>query len=380
MLKPVFVLAVLCISTIANAQYYNEEVVDNRMRQIPTYKTHTTKDIAEYIKQNFYSEKDKARAIHYWVVNNIAYSSDSANIINLGTLQPHEKIAAALRRRKGVCENFAAIFNDLCLNAGIKSFIVDGYTKQHGSIDKTGHAWCAVFINDEWLLCDPTWDAGFAYTKHFLVEPSAMIQTHMPFDHMWQLLEKPVTHKQFYNGDVYVNKNNSVFNYKDSIAAYFTLDSLQKLRSTVYRVQLGGLYNKMVKERALWLRMHIENIRQDEDADTYNASIADLKRAGKIYNDFIDYRNSKFIPNISDNSLKDILSPATAKISEAYIKLDAISRSQAVLKFSVDEVKDKLDQLAIQIKEQKEFLNLYLNTSTANRKSLFYKQVTKTAN
>ena len=75
-------------------------------------------------------------------------------------INPEARITVALRRRKGVCENFAAIFNDICLKAGLTSFVVSGYTKQSGAVDKTGHSWCAVFINKNWYLCDPTWDEG----------------------------------------------------------------------------------------------------------------------------------------------------------------------------------------------------------------------------
>src|SRR5213075_1846903 len=103
------------------------------------------------------------------------------------------KITAALKRKKGVCEHFAAIFNDVCIKSGIKSFVIEGYTKQNGSVDKSSHAWCTALVDNKWFLYDPTWDAGSEgnglfsgnkRTDYFEALPSVFIQSHMPFDPM----------------------------------------------------------------------------------------------------------------------------------------------------------------------------------------------------
>jgi len=38
--------------------------------------------------------------------------------------QKEEKISKPLKYRKGICENYAALFNDLCSKSGIKSFVI----------------------------------------------------------------------------------------------------------------------------------------------------------------------------------------------------------------------------------------------------------------
>ena len=83
-------------------------------------------------------------------------------------------------------------------------------------LDKTSHAWCMVFIDNKWSLYDPTWDAGQSVsfnqpvnTIYFKVSPSVFIQSHMPFDPMFQLLNYPLTYKEFNNGNI-KSKNNSV--------------------------------------------------------------------------------------------------------------------------------------------------------------------------
>ncbi len=368
MKKFTFLLPLLCVNTFSKAQTFHNNY-------IPASKTTSTSDIAEYVKQNFAGDQKKLHAIYNWVTTNIKYDTDSANVINMG-LDAEAKITAALRRRRGVCENYAAIFNDICLKSGLTSFVIDGYTKQNGSIDKTGHAWCAVFIDNTWLLCDPTWDEG-GTTKWFLVQPSNMIATHMPSDPMWQLLNYTVSHKQFYTGNIYTDKKQLFFNYADSITAYFKLDSLQKLRSTAFRIEQSGLYNTLVSNRLGLTKMNIEIIRQDKDVDLYNSSVADLNKAMTIYNNFIQYRNTQFTPALSDEALHALLNGINEKLLNAHKKLDEIDKTEATFKFSTEDVRDRLNALAVRFKLQKDFLLLYLNTASAARKSLFYnKQVT----
>ena len=372
MKKLLFLLVFVCCHTFLKAQSFDE-----RQFRIPADKTYSTADIAQYVKQNFNSDRNKLLAIYTWVASNIKYDTDSAEVINLG-LDHEAKITAALRRRRGVCENYAAIFNDVCLRTGLTSFIVDGYTKQNNVLDKTGHSWCAVFIDNTWLLCDPTWDEGTGNTKYFLVEPSVMIETHMPFDPLWQLLNFPVSHRMFYTGNIYPDKNQVYINYADSVNAYIKMDSLQRLRSTAFRIEQSGLYNNMIKNRHDQTKMNIEIIREDKDVDLYNAAVAELNTATTIYNNFVEYRNKQFTPAITDNALQTLLDGIDAWLSSAHKKLDEIARTEAGFKFGTDAIRDKLNALALRTNAQKEFLKTYISTAVANRQSLFYsKQFTR---
>jgi hypothetical protein len=375
MRKWIFLLVFFFCYSFSKSQSFNETEVDNRMLSIPPSQTFSTTAIAAYVKQNFDTDRKKLRAVYIWVASNIQYTTDSANVINLGP-DPEAKVTASLRRRKGVCENFAAIFNEICNKAGLTSFIVDGYTKQNGSIDKTGHSWCAVFVDNKWLLCDPTWDvASGSNTKFFLAEPSEMIASHMPFDPMWQLLDHPVSHRQFYTGNTFQDRDTPLFNYADSIAAYSKMDSLQRFRATAFRIERSGLQNDLVKNRLEYNRMHIEIIREDKDVDLYNSSVADLNEATAIYNKYIRYFNDQFIPAISDKAMSTLLDGADTKIANAHKKLDEIENSVATFKFSTEDIRTQLNSLLKRVNAQKEFLTLYLATAKNNRQSLFFKEV-----
>ncbi|HUS03706.1 MAG TPA: hypothetical protein VMY77_18330, partial [Chitinophagaceae bacterium] len=78
-----------------------------------------------------------------------------------------------------------------------------------------------------------------------------------------------------------------------------------------------------------------------------------------------------------DNALEALLNGLDGRLYSAHKKLNEIDKTEAVFKFSTEEIRNRLNALAIRVKEQKDFLKLYLNTTVASRQSLFYKQVTK---
>lgn len=41
-----------------------------------------------------------------------------------------DKIAKPLKTRKGICENYASLFTDICIKSGLKSFVIEGYTSK----------------------------------------------------------------------------------------------------------------------------------------------------------------------------------------------------------------------------------------------------------
>jgi hypothetical protein len=347
--------------------------IERSMRTIPDSLSNSTTNIASYINSHFSAERKKVRAIYSWVTNNIKYDKDSANPINLG-IDPDAKITVALRRRRGVCENYAAIFNDICLKSGLTSFVVNGYTKQMGTVDRIGHSWCATQVDGNWALYDPTWDEGSGFnSKYFMTPPSVFIETHMPYDPIWQLLDYPVSHREFNIGNTYKSANSHHFNYADSIAAYIQMDSLHRFKSSALRIQRDELYNSMVKNNNNYIKMNIEMINQDKDVDLYNSAVADVNDATSTYNGFVDYRNKQFTPQKTDAELHALLDGIDKKLISSLKKLDQVDRSEATFTLGTEPVRVRISQLKQRLQDQQDFVNRYTNTDKSNRESLFYK-------
>jgi len=362
----IILLGFVCSAFTAYPQGMNEFMGMDRIAfNIPGSQANTTTDIATYIKNNFDTESKKVRAIYAWITTNMEYDKSSPH---LGTLSENrdEKIAAALKKRKGVCEHFAAIFHDICIKSGIKSFVIEGYTKQDGSVDKSPHAWCTALIDNKWFLYDPTWDAGFMgniRNDYFQASPSFFIQSHMPFDPMFQLLEYPITYNEFSNGNIRVNAPRPYFNYTDSIAAHERMDSLAQYYATTMRMEKNGTPRKMVTTRINQLKMEIEIINQDKDAALYNAAVADYNDALSIFNSFLTYRNNQFIPVKTDIEIQTMFDSIKRLIIAANVKLKEVNRSKATLTLNTSPVEKKLNDLSTHANEQQTFLKNYLSTA-----------------
>ncbi len=373
-MKPLLFLCLFfCYNPIVKGQDFNDfSLMDYRLH-IPAKETYSTASIAGYVQANFKTDREKLRAIYTWVITNIRYDTDSMYQINW-SMYPEEKISATLRRRKGVCENYAALFTDIALKSGFQSIVVSGITRQSGSVSKAGHSWSAVCLQQEWFLCDPTWDNNDnGDTKFFLISPAQFIESHFPIDPLWQLLDYPLTENEFRNGIFLSKKNKPFFNFADSAKNFFQLDSLQQLEAASWRIRLAGIANERQKNWLAFNQMKIAIIYGEKDMNLYNSAVADFNRANTIFNDYVQYRNNRFIPSRSDVEINSLLDPAMGLLSSAENKMDQMGLIVENFQYDTGSLKKRLAVLAGRVQEQQNFLNRYLTSSVAEREKLFYR-------
>src|SRR5450631_3227677 len=363
-------LCIVCVAFSIYAQDGNDYRETDRMAlNIPSSQTNSTTDIAAYINNHFDTDNKKVRGIYIWVISHIKYSTDSIHRVILEE-DREQLVTFALRRKKGVCENFAAIFDDICKKCGLRSFVVEGYTRQNSSVDRGSHAWSIVFIDNKWSLYDPTWDVGQAAsfyqpvnTIYFKVSPSVFIQSHMPFDPMFQLLDYPLTYKEFNNGYIKPKNNISYFNYADSINIYEKMDPLNRYTSASLRIQNNGVPNNMISTKLSQLRLEIELIYQVKDSIVYNDAIADYNNATNKFNNFLTYRNNQYKPEKTDVEVQSIFEDVEKQIALARIKLKEVNQSKATLTLDTGDVEYALNNLSNHVKEQEVFLKNYKATA-----------------
>lgn len=364
---PAIILCVICLAFKTYAQDGNDYTETDRIAlNIPSSQTNSTADIAAWINKNFDTDNKKIRAIYIWVISNIRYSTDSIHRVILNE-DRDQLVTFALRRRKGVCENFAAIFDDICRKCGLISFAVEGYTKQNGSVDRASHAWDIAFVDNKWSLYDPTWDAGQpvfqpANINYFKVSPPVFIQTHMPFDPMFQLLDYPLTYKEFNKGNIKSNINTTYFNYADSLKEYENAVPLKKYTSAFQRIQNNGVANNLISTKLSQLRLEIELIYQVKDSVLYNDAIADYNYATNTFSNFIAYRNNQFKPEKTDAEVQSIFDDVEKRIISARSKLKEVNQSKATLTLNTGDVEYAINMLANHVKGQKIFLKNYQAT------------------
>ncbi|KAA9039484.1 transglutaminase domain-containing protein [Ginsengibacter hankyongi] len=360
------VLCIICVALRTHAQYENDYAEADRIAlNIPASQTNSTADIAAYINKNFDTDNKKVRAIYTWVISHIRYSNDSIHRVILNE-DRDQLVTFALRRRKGVCENFAAIFDDICKKCGLRSFAVEGYTKQNSSVDRTSHAWNIVYIDKKWSAYDPTWDAGQSSTfyqpvrtNYFMIAPPVFIQTHMPFDPMFQLLDYPLTYKEFNNGSIRAKNVAKYFNYNDSINKYEKDEPLERYIGATERIQNNGAANNMISTKLSQLRLEIELIYQVKDSVLYNDAIADYNFATNEFNNFIAYRNNQFKPEKTDAQIQLLFDEVRKSIAAARKKLKEVNQSKAKLTLDTGDVEYAINKLDNHMKEQEVFFKNY---------------------
>jgi hypothetical protein len=161
--------------------------------------------LAAYLIEPARDDRERARAVFRWIVGNIAY--DPA----LRDQTP--SAAAVLKRRRGVCSGYAALFKALAEAAGLEAEVIRGHSKGAGYRPgrrpdaASDHAWNAVRIKGKWGLVDCTWAAGSLddagrlvphFTDHyFLTPPDIFADDHFPDDPRWQLLSPPMPREEY---------------------------------------------------------------------------------------------------------------------------------------------------------------------------------------
>lgn len=355
----------LCCGVVKSQAWNSYGATTGFTVEVPDSVTRSAAALAAYVQHRYDAPKIQLQALYSWVTAHIRYNSDSAYYFNRSV--DHEtKIAATLRRRKGVCENYAGLFADLASRIGLTAYVIYGYPVGIGTGRNTGHAWCAVNIDEEWWLFDPTWDAGQGSFRYFMVRPELFIQTHMPFDPLWQLLEKPVNYRSA------TATQKDIFHYKDSVKAFLQMDSLQQYLAIERRMKHAGANNEMLRLWQGYNRMNIAIIAGEQDMQLYNAAVDKLNAATDSFNVFVQYRNNLFLPPKPDAAIRKMLNPVETLIAEANLKLESMGLLVENFQYDTEGIRKKLALLGKRSEEQKAFLNVYLAAALPERERLLY--------
>jgi hypothetical protein len=350
---------------------------DKAALKMPDSVAASTISMARYISAQFPTEAERVRAAYIWVASNIQY--DVANMFALNFYEkPEEKVTKALATRKGVCEAYATLFQDVCSKMGVKSFVVTGYTKQNGFADYIPHAWVAAQAAGEWRIYDPTWGSGYISNGKFVkklnesyyaARPQSIIKSHMPFDPLWQALYYPVNNQEFYDGKIAENKSKPYFSYPDSIVAYEAMSISQQLAGEARRIEAAGTKNAMIFDRL----HHIKGQQENLSIDLYNGAIFDYNAGINQLNDFITYRNAKFEPMKPDAEIQGMLTKVTERFNDAKTKLKSINQPNSRNAPLIIQLMKNVDDATTQRDEMQEWLTKYFTKSKMGRRSMFYK-------
>jgi hypothetical protein len=347
--------------------------IDRTMEAIPESSSKTTALVADYINAHFSSEPEKVRAVFIWVASNISY-----DVPNMFSWDPNEtteqKIARTMRTRKGICENYAAIFDDICGKCGITSHVVVGYSRQPDYTDVVRHAWCAARVNGSWQLFDPTWASGVVNNgrfvpqlneQYYIAKPEFLLKTHMPYDPIWQMSGRPVSHTEFGDNKT-VGSGTRYFSYPDSIARFLAMSDKQRLEAEERRLALNEGANKAVTDRLKNLRQNINVMEkrvawqaEEKVVKVYNEAVDDFNKGVASFNRFIDHRNRQMRPAKAESEVRAMLEDADLYVSTAAEKLVTIRGASARIDSRMKPQEKSVAGLKKSIATQKKWMNGY---------------------
>lgn len=223
----IFMLLAMLIGYQATArqQLFDSLVVRPSTEKAPLFVRRSPVKLAAYLTENDSSDAQKILNIYNWIIHNISY--DYKAYAKVKSRRAYD-VKQTLRKRKGLSYQYSNLFTALCEQAGITSLPVAGYTRgQNFSEDdafyEVTRQWNAVRIDGKWLFVEPTWGSGylvqrsqwlkrvmskvfnedFVYDRYkFLRSPTytycfvtaeKMLESHLPADPLWQLVQYPVS-------------------------------------------------------------------------------------------------------------------------------------------------------------------------------------------
>jgi len=197
------ILLFLAILSVIVAQAQDFYLIDKRVKSLPNKQYVSLSDLYRHLVLPSYNQNEKLRAITIWIVENIRYDV---------TYTHSDSTFATVVRRKGVCQDYAELFRDLCTLASIDCQVITGSARNHcadiGLDIASNHAWNVVSINGKYQLFDLTWATGTVdeavFTKTFNnryinADPKKFVIDHYPDDPKWQLLSNPISKNNFDN-------------------------------------------------------------------------------------------------------------------------------------------------------------------------------------
>jgi len=356
----------------------NPREIRQIMQRIPDSLTFTTNNLANYIENNFYNEEDITGAIYYWIAENIFYDIekrydyrdyDFANV----------DLENILKSRLAICQGYSALYADLANKFDIKSYVVKGYTNKSGRVELNPHAWCATFIDSVWYLVEPTWGAGYWVDETFIkkvdfqyfkVKPKLFVKSHIPFDPMWQLLEYPISKKEFNWKMSNFESERKPLDYLACIAQYEKQSKIERMVSEIYRIESNGINNYLDYDNLYHKKFNIKYYYILQAEEKYNTAVGYFNDGIYKFNEFIEYKNNKFLPYKKDIEIRAMIEEIENLFNLSLEQLNKVENENEILENSLNQLKTNIYQAQADIIIQKERLNSYFETFKVYRENL----------
>jgi hypothetical protein len=348
-----------------NAQDLDFEKIILYANKTPIEVKNSTYKLSAYLVAPYNTEIEKFASIYYWVAKNISYNDELAKNPRL-YLEMKEVVDEVMKSKSGVCQHYAELFAELSRLAGLKVYVIDGYTLEKGKVATMSHAWNLIKIAKTWYFIDATWANAVIISKgnrtfpkeYFMISPEENIKTHMPFDPIWQILSSTLKYDEFDSGQN--NLSNGNFDYNDSIANYLTISFIEQQKETIRRMYSNGAFNSLVRKEFAIKEKNLKTTIENEEILKYNQGIKIYNNGLGYLNHYIKLRNNRFKDKkFGKNALHALLDSSSANLVKAEMIFTRINISDIKLKYQVKENTMNIAKSKGIISKEHEFVNQF---------------------
>ncbi|MEQ1553437.1 MAG: transglutaminase domain-containing protein [Ferruginibacter sp.] len=203
---------------IAIAKY---KFIDDEVQKLGSFASKNVAEIADAVTAKYNTNEQKARAIFYWIANNIAIDPKATKQNDQKNKEPEKVIAL----RKATPLGFSLLVQEMCSYAKIRCLSVDGFVKNfvaeiNEKIDEPNYSWNVVQLGqspETWYYIDACRASGFVdkkqttFTKqftsqYFFADKKLFNLICFPNNMAWQLGGGINNLKQYYALPIFCNQ------------------------------------------------------------------------------------------------------------------------------------------------------------------------------
>ncbi len=130
-----------------------KEVYLNSNQVISWDENNSAVQLAKKLTEGTNNDEEKVSIIHDYIVKNIQYDSEKYASLDKTYLPNVDDI---LQNKKGICYDYASLFAVMLRSVDVPTKLVKGYKNDISEY----HAWNEVYINNEWVTVDCTYDTA----------------------------------------------------------------------------------------------------------------------------------------------------------------------------------------------------------------------------
>jgi hypothetical protein len=288
---------------VTRSQWPWPAVVHPSIAKMPAAVETSIDSVATYIMQQEPDPTERLKAAHDYVLKRLTYDTE---VLTTGN-RPPQDAQTVFRTGNAVCEGYAKLFHALGKAMGAEVVYVRGEVRRDFAptdiiptqlrlkdlnYNWTYHAWNAVKVEGNWQLVDPTWDdsdrSNDYQADYFMPPPSAMISSHFPDLSSWQLLDKPISHRQFERSPI--------------LSPQFFAEQLVLISPTQYQTQTQQTASIQIRHQpnyANTIRADFEQVKNNESSfwdvlKPKTSSTSDLRPCQSQVNDQITQLSCSF--------------------------------------------------------------------------------------